>query len=88
VAIVLTRLKGFEKLTNVDEALALFFQALKPKRLNAESVTVEEAMGRVTAENIFAPYDLPSFDRSAVDGYAIWAEDTFEASQFKLKKTT
>jgi molybdopterin molybdotransferase len=85
MAIMLARLKGFEKLTNVDEALTLFFQALKPKRLSSEPVPVEEALGRVTAENIVAPSDLPSFDRSAVDGYAVWAEDTFEASQFKLK---
>ncbi len=85
MVIVLARLKGFEKLTNVDQALALFFQALKPKRLSSERVSVEEAMGRVTVENILAPSDLPSFDRSAVDGYAVWAEDTFQTSQFKPK---
>ena len=36
-------LKGFEKLTNVDEALSLFLEALRPKRLKDERVTVEEA---------------------------------------------
>ncbi len=76
-------LKGFEKLTNVDEALSLFLEALRPKRLKDERVTVEEALGRVTAENIVAPSDLPQYDRSAVDGYSVRAEDTFEASQFK-----
>jgi len=85
MAIKLARLKGFEKLTNVDEALSLFFQALKLKRLSSELVSVEEALGRVNAENILAPSDFPPFDRSAVDGYAVWAEDTFETSQFKPK---
>lgn len=82
---VLVRLKGFEKLTNVDEASSVFFKVLRPKSLGAKRISVEEALGRVTAEDIVAPMDLPSFDRSAVDGYAIIAEDTFKASQFKPK---
>jgi len=81
----LVRLKGFEKLTSIDEALAVFFKALKPKTLNAGPVAIENALGRVAAENIVAPTDLPQFDRSAVDGYAVKAEDTFEASQLKPK---
>lgn len=82
----MARLKGFERLTNVDEALSMFLKALKPKRLGAERVSVEEALGRVAAEDILAPDDLPSVDRSAVDGYAVRSEDTSEASQFKPKK--
>ena len=81
----MARLKGFERLTNVDEALSIFLKALKPKRLSSVSISIEEALGRVTAKNITAPTDLPSFDRSAVDGYAVRAQDTFEASQFKPK---
>lgn len=48
-------------------------------------VPIEEALDRVAAENVKAPNDLPPFDRSAVDGYALRAEDTFEATQFKPK---
>jgi len=81
----LARLKGFERITPVDEALSVFVETLKLKRLKAVSAEVEEALGRVTAENILAPADLPPFDRSAVDGYAVRAQDTFEASQFKPK---
>jgi len=79
----LVRLKGFERLTNVDEALSVFLEALKPKRLGSISVSIEDALGRVVAKNITAPIDLPAFDRSAVDGYAVRAKDTFEVSQFK-----
>jgi len=81
----LARLKGFEKLTGVYEALSMFWKALKPKRLGAERVSLEHVLGRVAAEDIVAPTDLPVIDRSAVDGFAVRAEDTFEASQFKPK---
>ena len=79
----MARLKGFEKLISVDDALGIFFDALKPERLRSESIPIEDAMERVAAENIAAPMDLPRFDRSAVDGYAIRAGDTFEATQLK-----
>jgi len=81
----LARLKGFEKLTNVHDAQTTFLRALKPNRLAPEAVTIENALRRVAARNIVAPSDLPQFDRSAVDGYAVKAEDTFEASQIRPK---
>jgi len=81
----LARLKGFEKLTNIDEAFSTFLKKLKPERLGSEPVQIRLALGRVTAEDVPAEYDLPPFDRSAVDGYALRARDTFEASQFTPK---
>ncbi len=78
----MARLKGFEKLTAVDTALSMFHKELKPARLGVDCVQVYEALERAAAENIVAPSDLPPFDRSAMDGYAIRASDTFEASQF------
>jgi len=79
------RLKGFEKLTGVDEALSIFLKQLRLKRLEPIQIPVEEALRRVAAENFVAKTDLPPFNRSAVDGYAIRAENTFEASQFSPK---
>jgi molybdopterin molybdotransferase len=81
----LVRLKGFHELTPVDEALEKFFIVLKPRRLNAQSVPMKEALGRIVAEDIVAERELPPFRRSAVDGYAVKARDTFEATQFKPK---
>jgi molybdopterin molybdotransferase len=78
-------LKGFAKLTNVDEALSIYLKTLKPKIRNAINISIEESLGRVTATDILAQFDFPPFNRSAVDGYAVRAEDTFEASQFKPK---
>jgi molybdopterin molybdotransferase len=79
------RLKGFQKLTTVDEALQTFFDTLQIKKLKAVVIPLHSALNRVLAENIIARENLPRFDRSAVDGYAVRAEDTFEASQFKPK---
>jgi len=84
----LIKLKGFKKLTNVDEAMSIFLKALRLKRLESVNVSIEGAFGRVAAKTILAPSDLPLFDRSAVDGYAVRAQDTFEASQFKPKTIT
>ena len=44
-----------------------------------ESVGLSDASGRVLAENITADRFVPPFDRSAMDGYAVIAEDTFGA---------
>jgi molybdopterin molybdotransferase len=82
---MLARLKGFEKLTNVDVALQSFLGKLRPERLGSEQIPIKTALGRVTAEDIRAKYNLPPFDRSAVDGYALRAKDTFGVSAFNTK---
>ncbi len=81
----MARLKGFQKLTSIDDALSIFLKELKLKRLQPEQVQIQRALSRVTAEDVVADHDLPPFDRSAVDGYAVRAQDTFEASQFDPK---
>jgi len=81
----LARLKGFEKLTNVDDALQSFLSKLNPEMLDSEQVPIQDALNRVTAEDVLAKYNLPLFDRSAVDGYAVKAKDTFGVSAFKPK---
>jgi molybdopterin molybdotransferase len=81
----LVRLRGLQKLTPIENALQLLFDNLRIKRLNNVAIPLYEALNRVLAEDIIAEEDIPKFDRSAVDGYAVKAEDTFEASQFKPK---
>jgi len=46
-------------------------------------VPLNEALNRVSAIDMTAKEDLPRFDKSVVDGYALRAEDTIGASQFK-----
>jgi molybdopterin molybdotransferase len=47
-----------------------------PAPLPAETVPLAAALGRVTAEDARSAVDLPPFDRSAMDGYAVRAADT------------
>jgi molybdopterin molybdotransferase len=65
--------------------LGKFFKKLQPKRLETLLIPVEDALGRVVAKNVIAERNLPPFNRSAVDGYALKAKDTSEASQFQPK---
>ncbi len=78
----LARLKGFEKLTDIDNALSIFFRKLELKRTKPVQIPIKKSLGRITAGDVMAAHDLPRFNRSAMDGYAVKARDTFEASQF------
>ncbi len=80
---ILVKLKGFQKLTNIDEALQSWFTALQLKKPKQVTVKLEESFSRVLAKDIVAESSLPRFDKSAMDGYALRFEDSFGASQFK-----
>jgi len=58
----------------IEEAWALIAGAARP--LPAEIRPLREAVGRIAAEPVRSPLDLPGFDRSAMDGYAVRAADT------------
>ena len=64
-----------------DEAERRFRAALELSPRGVERVTLEAALGRVLAADVVSPVDVPSFDRSNVDGFAVVAEDTFGASE-------
>jgi molybdopterin molybdotransferase len=61
-------------LPTIDDALRLVLARARP--LGAEDVPVAEAAGRVLLEDAVAAVDLPPFDSSAMDGYAVRAADT------------
>jgi molybdopterin molybdotransferase len=62
------------ELLTVEEALARVLERVRP--LPAEQVAVAEAAGRFLAEDARASVDLPPFPSSAMDGFAVRAEDT------------
>ncbi|MDQ7844389.1 MAG: molybdopterin molybdotransferase MoeA [Armatimonadota bacterium] len=74
-------MKTFQQLLSPAEARAAFARVYTPRPLGAERVELLRAYGRVLAEEIRAATDLPAFDRSTVDGYAVRAADTAEASR-------
>ena len=57
----------------VDEALSLIFEQVQQK--SHKLLPIEEALGHVLAEEITATHNLPPFDNSAMDGYAITMAD-------------
>jgi len=73
-------MRGFKERMRVDEALKLYFEKANLKKLDSEKVDLLNAYNRVLSQDIVAKYDVPHFDRSAVDGYAVKAENTFGAS--------
>lgn len=71
----------FFQILQVDAARDRFLQACPRGPLGTEHVPLGAAAGRVLAAPVTAAEDLPGFDRSAVDGFAVRAEDTFGASE-------
>ena len=73
------RMQGFHELTLVSEALERFLSQLSftPR---TRILSLEEARGRTLADDIISEVDVPPFNRAAMDGYAVRAEDTFGAS--------
>src|SRR5471030_2251973 len=63
-----------EAFPGIDQALALVLERVRP--LEAEDVPIAVASGRVLAEDAHAAVDLPPFDSSAMDGFAVRAADT------------
>ncbi len=50
-------------------------------QIGSETIPVEESLGRILAEEIVSDIDIPDFNRSTVDGYAVQARSTFGASE-------
>jgi len=69
----------FFRVLPVSEALALWLNGLPPLA-RRERLTTTRALGRVLAYAPCSPLALPQFPRSAMDGYAVRAEDTYGAS--------
>jgi molybdenum cofactor synthesis domain-containing protein len=64
-----------------EEAMARFDAALFPREFPHEPRRLADAQGCVLAEDIVAPIDVPPFDRSNVDGFAVRAADLTKASE-------
>lgn len=78
--------KIFRELLSIEDARKKFLKFFEPRPLSVEEVPILDALNRVLAEDVRAPIDVPTFDRSIVDGYAVRAEDTYPASEVKPVK--
>ncbi|MFX1261247.1 MAG: gephyrin-like molybdotransferase Glp [Promethearchaeota archaeon] len=77
-------MEPFKLLVSQHEAEKLVLRNCRP--LDAtETVPISAASGRVLATDILADRSVPPFNRSAMDGYAVIAEDTFGADEGGIK---
>lgn len=69
----------FKQKTGLKEAQDAFFKILS-QITESESIPIESASGRILSGDIAAKRDVPHYRRAAMDGYAVQAKDTFDAT--------
>jgi molybdopterin molybdotransferase len=74
------RMRGFRDRAEVADVVRLIDERVRP--LPAETVPVVQAAGRVLTADVVAGVAVPGFDRAAMDGYAVRAEETFGAGPY------
>jgi molybdenum cofactor synthesis domain-containing protein len=72
--------RPFGALLPFAEAKKVVDSNIKPIT-RVETVNIDDALGRVLAEDVVAGLSIPPFARAAMDGYAVKARDTFNAGQ-------
>ena len=77
----MSAMRPFKRLLSREEALKIILENIQPME-RVEQVRIEDAASRVLAITAVAGFNVPPFDRSSMDGYAVRAEDTYGASAF------
>lgn len=80
----MSKMRPFKSLISMESALQIIESHVKPMD-STESIPIVAASDRVLAEDIVAKIYVPPFARSAMDGCAVIAKDTFGADQFEPK---
>ncbi len=73
------------KMIDLDAALRMVDNTLADVKLHGETIPVRDAVGRVLLSDQTSQVDLPPFDKSAMDGYAVLADD--ERDEYRLLET-
>ena len=77
------RMKGFLSRTTVEEAWAWIGSTLSAGcRKSIEEISLKDAAGRILAKDIISNANVPGFNRSMMDGYALQAEETYGATSY------
>ena len=72
---IATRLEGYDPDALSVETARRFIEHLVPRVETIESLPLRSALGRVLAQDIDSPIDVPASDNSAMDGYALRGDD-------------
>ena len=78
----------FLEVIDRDEAERRFHAAIRLRPLGEQKIPLGNALGRVLARDVVAGVDVPSFDRSNFDGFAVGAADTFGAAEETPRQLT
>jgi molybdenum cofactor synthesis domain-containing protein len=78
-------MKPFKTLISREAALKIIIENINPTR-EIKEIPLTEGIGRVLAGNVIAEFNVPPFERSSMDGYAVQAQDTFSAGTFSPVK--
>src|SRR5258708_27950967 len=71
----------FRTILSREDALARLEAALFPRAALSETRLLGDALGHALAQDVVAPIDVPPFDRSNVDGFAVRSADLAAASE-------
>ncbi len=77
----MTQQEQFLNVIDRDDAERRFHEVLRLEPLGSQRMEVAHALGHVLSADVVADGDVPAFDRSNYDGYAVRAEDTFGAAE-------
>jgi putative molybdopterin biosynthesis protein len=80
------RQEQFLEVVSAEDARARFARHVDFAPLPGESIALSGALGRVLAHDVSAPIDVPPFDRSNVDGFAVRASDTAGATDANSRR--
>ena len=72
---------GRDAVVSVKTAREIFDKNFNILPLQSEDISITSAAGRIITKDIVSPVDLPDFNRSSMDGYAVRAQDTFGATE-------
>ena len=81
-------MRQFLDVIDRDLAEERFQAAIELRPLGQEHVSLDSALGRVLAEDVCASVDVPSFDRSNYDGFAVQAASTYGATEESPRRLT
>ena len=75
-------MSGFRNRSTVSEAWTWLDSFLEAVSTDVETIPIEQSYGRCLASPVISQIDVPGFDRSAMDGYAVRADETTGASEY------
>ena len=76
-------IRRLPKRADPQEAVNKLLDAVRSKPLSSETVRIDEALGRVLAKDAYSNINVPGYDKTFIDGYAINPKDTVGASTAK-----